>query len=501
MLSVKKNCLLLLVLLTACQPLKPYEWPVTPVPGEWKEEASSSDTGRDRDGCACLENWWEIFSDPILNELEEQALASSYTLWGALERVMEARALAEVNFAPLLPSFNLRPSYNRVGALVENPILGIGSGNGCTSASSTADVQNAAATLPNLPSSFRFVNSEYLIPLNFSYELDLWSRLNNAYYATVMRAQASSQAYLGVMLSLTSDIASSYFQIRSLDAQVEVLERTIAVRQHALDINRARYKAGLIVYVDVSRAEVELARARSDWDDIKRLRALEQNRLAALVGVPAPIFSLDIQPLIGLPPIIPPGLPSELLCRRPDIAEAERNLAAAYRDIGVAYGNFFPSFTLNAAFGVGSPFACELFSWKSRFWQVGWSIVQSVFDGGKNLANLRYYKAIYCEAMAEYQETVLQSFKDVEDSLSNLTWYKRRSDDLKDAVQAARVTLELSQMRYDRGLVNYLDVVDAERQLLETEQNSVIVQGNRFASTVMLIKALGGGWGDCCEWP
>lgn len=426
-------------------------------------------------------NWWEIFQDEDLNNLEEQALNSSYTLWAALERVIEARAQARTNFAPLLPHLNFTPSFSRIGSLYQNPIP--------ESLSTT--------TTALLPKSFRFVQTEYLVPLNLSYEVDLWSKLNNTYYASLIRAQAASQAYLSVLLSLTADVAAAYFQIRGLDAQQEVLQNNIKVRKHAFDLNRVRYKAGLIVYLDVSKAEVELARARSDSDDVRRLRGLQENLLATLVGVPASIFSVAYHPVKIPPPVIPRGLPSELLCRRPDIAEAERNLAAAYRDIGVAYANFYPSLNLNASFGFGSPFAHTLFDWQSRFWQVGWRIVQTVFDGGYNAANLNYYQAHFRELLANYQQTVLKGFQDVEDSLVNLRGYAEQAQDLAVAVRAAHLTLELAQMRYDRGLTNYLDVVDAERQLLETEQTSVIVLGNRYVSTVTLIRSLGGGWGPC----
>lgn len=556
-----------LSILTGCQLLRPYQGPIAPTPLEWKGSYSAPDAGVPAipptwkedvqelpesrivkeqslkepanengeteqvnssedphseesaheqqtqqepsfdDVYRDLGNWWEIFQDPILNELEEQALNSSYTLWAALERVIEARATARINFAPLMPTVNLAPSINRTGSLIQSaiPTVGTGAGTGSAATSCPNAVNPAAAAaasalanaFQSFPRDFRFVQSQYLVPLNFSYEIDLWSQLNNAYYASLMRAQASSQAYLSVMLSLTADVASSYFQLRGLDSQQEVIRRNIIVRKNAFDINKARFNAGLIVYVDVSRAEVQLARAYSDDDDVRRMRGLQENVLATLVGVPASVFSLDPNPIFVPPPVVPTGLPSELLCRRPDIAEAERNLAAAYRDIGVAYANFFPSLTLNAGLGVESPFPHQLFSWKSRYWTVGLDILQNVFDGGRNQANLDYYRARFSEAMANYQETVLQSFKDVEDSLVNLRWYAKQAEDLADAVKASRTTLELSQMRYARGLVNYLDVVDAERDLLQAEQNSVIVLGDRYVSTVMLIKALGGGWGPC----
>jgi multidrug efflux system outer membrane protein len=567
------TAVLLGTMLIGCQLLCPYKGPITPTPYQWKTTYSAPDAGQPavpmvwkedistqpsnpsddpspfenknlstsnaesppitsltetlanaspetqpeteiqgplvEDVCRDLYNWWEIFQDPILNQLEEQALASSYTLWAALERVLEARATARINFSPLLPAVNFDPSFLRFGALIQNPLTGIGgsaqpaSAAAAGSISSMSDAANAttaaAATnaISNIPNVFRIVQTDYLVPLTMSYEVDLWSQLHNNYYASFIRAQASSQAYLSILLSLTADVASAYFQIRGLDAQQEVLQRNIAVRQNAVDINQARFDAGLIVYLDVSRAQVELARAHSDSADVRRLRGLQENLLATLVGTPASVFSIEYNPVIYPPPVIPRGIPSELLCRRPDIAEAERNLAAAYRDIGVAYANFFPSLTLNAAFGFESPFTHELFSWQSRFWLVGWNVMQTVFDAGRNEANLNYYKARFWEAMANYQEQVLQSFRDVEDSLVNLREYANRAQDLAVAVRAAHVTLELAQLRYNRGLINYLDVVDAERQLLETEQNAVIVLENRYTSTVMLIRSLGGGWGPC----
>jgi multidrug efflux system outer membrane protein len=469
-------------------------------PQEEPQEPRFEDVSRD------LCNWWEIFQDPVLNQLEEQALNSSYTLWAALERVIEAREIARINFAPLLPHINFAPSFTRTGSLYQNPFPGFGSGgmgnnrmlnsSSAIPPTSSSNLANASV-LPEIPNSFRFVQTQYLVPLNLTYEVDLWGQLNNAYYSALIRAQAASQAYLSVLLSLTADVATAYFELRGLDAQQEVIQGNIRVRHSAVEINRARFNAGLIVYLDVSRAEVELARARSDSEDVRRLLGLQENLLATLVGIPAPIFSVAYHPIRIPPPVVPRGLPSELLCRRPDIAEAERNLAAAYRDIGVAYANFFPSLNLNTSLGFGSPFAHNLFSWKARYWQVGWNILQTVFDAGRNLANYEYYKAAFREVLANYEGTVLRSFQDVEDALVNLHQYVEQAKALRDAVNAARITLELAQIRYNRGLINYLDVVDAERQLLETEQSSVIVLSNRYVSTVMLIRALGGGWGPC----
>lgn len=540
------------LLLTGCQLLSPYKGPITPTPNQWKGNYSAPDAGKptippdwkddkpselspliledpypespsqeekseDRSATAPLSfdhvrrdlgNWWEIFQDPILNQLEEQALNSSYTLTAALERVIQARAQAAINYSPLLPGIAFSPSFSKSASLFQNPYTINPSSKSTNLPTSHSELvqllkqakknaANGTSSPASLPADFRFIQSQYFFPLNINYEVDLWGQLHNAYYASVNSLQATHQDYLGVLLSLTADVAIAYFQVRGLDAQQQVIEENIRLRQRAVNLNQARYKAGLIVYLDVSKAIVELARAHADSDDIRRARGLQENQLAALIGVPPSVFTLKYDPVTVPPPEIPRGMPSELLCRRPDIAAAERNLASAYRRIGVAYGNFFPSFNLNTSIGFQTPFAPQLFSWRSRLWQVGWQFVQTVFDAGGNEANYEYFQSLYREAMAKYQETTLQAFKDVEDALVNLRGYLDQSQDLAIAVKYARLTLELAQARYDRGLTNYLDVVDAERQLLQTEQNAVIVLGSRYLSTIMLIRALGGGWGAC----
>lgn len=539
---------LLATVLIGCQLLRPYTAPITPTPARWKnpgqplalpsswkesflerDENSFSQSSEIQENTETKEtvdevaetpstpekeptleevrrdlyNWWEIFEDPVLNELEEHALTSSYTLWAALTKVIEARAQARINFAPLLPGINFTPSFTRTGSLFQNPLAGIGTGLGSPAGLLSSSGGNAAGAVGNQTTSelsagdFRFVQTQYLVPLTLNYEIDLWGQLNNAYYASLIRAQAASQAYLSVLLSLTADVASTYFQMRSFDTQQQVIQNNIRVRQDALNISQARFDAGLVTYLDVSRAKVEVAKAYADSADIYRLRGLQEDILATLVGVPAPVFAIAYHPLHIAPPVVPTGLPSELLCRRPDISEAERNLAASYRDIGVAYANFYPSLNLNAAYGFESPFTHQLFSWRSRFWDIGLNLFQTVFDAGRNQANFDYYRARWTESMANYQQKVLTAFQEVQDALVNLQGFAHRGVDIKAAVDAARITLELANMRYTRGLINYLDVVDAERQLLETEQTLASILGNRYISTVMLIKALGGGWGPC----
>ncbi|MBS4162832.1 Outer membrane protein OprM [Candidatus Protochlamydia amoebophila] len=504
--------LLICVSFQSCRLIAPYQAPLITTPQVWKnaskmstpekwekgsvnedpsnlseEETSSFDQEqRFEQSKKDLNYWWEIFDDSILNKLEEQALELNHTLGAAFERVIQSRAIARIDRASLFPTVNFSPSYARSGMLQKNAL-----GNAI---SSSQQNNPQDAMFSNLPQAVRGIQSQYFLSFDFNYELDLWSKLTNTYESAIFRSQASTQAYLSILLTLTADIASNYFQLRDLDSQQAILQRTIEARQKAFDINQARFNAGLIVYSDVSRAKVELARARSDLANIQRLRSLQENIIATLTGTPATVFSIKFNPINALPPSIPAGLPSELLYRRPDIAEAERNLAASYAEIGIAYASFFPTMNLNAGFGLESPFVHSLISWKARLWEIGLNLIQTVFDGGRNCANLAFTKSRFRETLANYQENVLMAFQDVEDSLVNLRQKALQAEALEAGVKAARETLKLSQMRYKRGLINYLDVVDAERTLLETEQNSVIVLGERYNSTIRLIKALGGGW-------
>jgi outer membrane protein, multidrug efflux system len=492
----------LVPLLCSCHLIKRYQGPCAPVPHEWKNDSKDNST---LETCKKdLANWWEVFDDPVLNYLEEYALDANNNLWAALERVMEARALALEKKASLYPQVNFAPSVTRYGMLFFNPMssaIGNSGGGASSSGSSAAPANNANAAnlLNSIPSIFRYTQSQYQLPFNMSYELDLWSKLQSTYDAAIYRFQASVEDYRNVYLTMTADIATNYFLMRDLDAQQEILQRTIKARKKAFDINSQRYEAGIIADLDVANADVELQRAESDSINIRRQRALQENIIATLIGTPASVFSLEFNPLYEAPPLIPTILPSELLQRRPDIAAAERNLAAAYADIEVAYTAFYPSVNLNATLGLQSPVAHLLFDWKARLWEVGVSALQTVFDGGRNTANLDYYKARFREAYANYEQAVLTAFQDVEDALVNIREKAAQNEALARAVKAASKSLDLSQQRYDQGLINYLNVVDAERTLLEVEQNSLNVLGERYTGTINLIRALGGSWSthDC----
>lgn len=502
-----------LLCLASCQLTPPYQAPLTPTPYEWKNTSkqtlpndfvnSSKLTEAEARALALasLNNWWEVFQDPILNQLEEQAIEFNYNLAAAFERILEARAIARINQSYLYPSINFSPTYQRSQMLILSPVP--------IPSSSSTPTNNTPVNSPSSPSNntnsnsglpanvVRFLNSEYALPFNFQYEVDLWNRLHNTYYASVYRAQAAVEDYYQVLLTLTAEVASHYFELRDLDFQQEILQDTLKTRQKAYEINRDRFEAGLLNYLDVSRAEVQVTNAKSDSINVKRLRGLQENIVGTLIGTPASIFSLKFDPLATTPPKVPTGLPSELLCRRPDILAAERELAATYAEIGVAYAGFFPSLNLNASLGLESPVSSILLNWKSRMWQIGADAMQVVFDAGRTQANVDLAQARFREQFNNYQETVLNAFKQVENALVNLRDRADQAVALEESVKYAQQTFDLSYLRYRQGLVTYLDVTDAERDLLQAKQNFAAVLGDRYGQTVALIQALGGGWDPC----
>lgn len=453
-----------------------------------------------------VDNWWEIFDDPVLNKLEKQAIDSNYSLWATIERMNQAYALARVYNAQRWPRISFDPSFSRNGMLIENPIAGSSAlsaltGGGTTT--STSDLTPAQLIQQliteqqiqnSIPPLIRFVNTAITLPFNFVWDVDPWSRLFNTYYAAELRAEAAKEAYLAALLNLTTDIATNYFQLRGLDNEQEILQRTIHARQVALEINTARFEAGLAVYTDVSRAQEQVFVAKADSIDVARRRVVQENILAVLSGIPASVFCLEESPLRGPPPRVPTGLPADILYRRPDLAEAERNLAAAHADIRVAAADFYPSLRLNATLGLESPRLSDLFTWQARLWEVAANVTQPIFTAGRNSANLAYYIARYREAMYLYLDEVMVAYREVEDALINIKLQARQETELDRATAASYQTLTLSQIRYRQGLVNYLEVVDAEREYLQNQTLGVRVLTQRYVNSALLVRSLGGGW-------
>ncbi|MCE5316497.1 MAG: efflux transporter outer membrane subunit [Parachlamydia sp.] len=449
----------LLLLLVSCNVGPRYQAPEPDVPSEWKHAQPSVDY--------CLENWWEIFQDPELNAYEEQAIADNPDLAGALERVVQARAVVGIVGADMYPQLRLGPVYNNQGILEK--VFGT-------------------------KTFIREHQLTYLLPINLTYELDLWGKLRNRTLAAFRDFQAQQEAYRTALLILTADVASTYYQIRSLDRQLDLFSKTIQTRSKGLEINQARYDYKVINYLDVAQASVELKNVESQYADAHRVRDLNEDRLAMLLGVPATNFEMAHRALAEPPPPIPSSLPSTVLFKRPDIAEAERTMAAENARVGAATAEFFPSITLTGALGYSSPDLDHFLKWSSRFWAFGATLDQMVYDAGRDSSNLALAWSRFREADDAYQQTVLVAFREVEDALANLEWFAKEADSVQEAVNAAHTAYQISMDRYKKGLTFYLNVVDSERQELDNERvlNDLLYQ--RYLATIQFIKAIGGGW-------
>lgn len=463
---------ILIVCLTSCHLGPKYSQPLVETPLQWKSPESSIPAPN-------VDFWWQVFNDETLNSLEIDAINNNPNLYVALERVLEARAMAGVSRANLFPQLNANPSYQNTMFLtkLQIPTLGI---------------------LPVQDQTFRIQQITNSIPLDLSYQLDLWGTYRGQYESAVYNAQAQEEAYYVALLTLTSDLASSYYQVRALDAQIDLLTQTKQVRKDAYEVNQARWDGGLINYTDVTRAALEYTNAEAQLYDSIRQRNNKENQLAVLVGVPASNFKIAHNPLEVPPPSVPATLPSTILLNRPDIAKAERDMASTHALIGVAYAAFFPQISLTGTLGYLSPDLTHFLKWKSRLWSYGAEAAQNIFDGGRNISNLEASWASFYETSGTYQNQVLTAFQEVEDALSDIELQSLQYESLKKSIDSAKLTTILSTDRYNKGLVNYLDVVDSERAELQVEKDAIDLLGQRYLSTIHLIKALGGTWNPPC---
>lgn len=463
----------LLICYTGCQLGPRYRPPVTETEEAWKAPADAEVAAPQ------VDYWWEVFADDTLNALEAQALAANPQLQAALDRVAQARAMTGVELSALYPQVNMNPVYNNTGTLFKIFLP-------------QAIFPTTGTTLLTTP--FRIHQQLYTLPFNMSYELDLWGKLRGQYRSALYAAEAEKERFHTAQLTLTADVASSYFQIRLLDLQIDIVSRNIDLMRRSLALTKNRNRQGLVSELDVVSAEQLLNDTEGSLSDLKRQRALQENALATLLGVPPNAFCLHSNPLETPPPQVPANLPSEVLQQRPDIAAAERMMASEHALIGVAYASYLPSIQLTGALGFSSPDIQDFLKWKSRLWAMGANYLQTIFDGGRNDANLNMVYARYHETVHDYQQQVLTAFREVEDALSSLEWEARQYQSYEQSVDAARKRFSLSSRRYSGGLTNSLDVIDSERTVLQAELNAAAVLGLRYLSTVQLIKAIGGGW-------
>lgn len=464
--SVKALSVVLMaaVCFSGCSVGPVYKLPIVKMPATWKKEDPHWKQATPQDQMPKGE-WWRIFKDAQLNDLEQQAVSSNQDLQMAFASLNESRAEARLTKADFFPEATLNPEYTR------------------------------ERTSRNIVSfSTKNPKDVYKIPVDFSYELDIWGRVRKSFESARAEAQASEAVFHTVLLAVTADVARNYFTLRELEAEKEILEKTVNLRQDSLNLVDRRFQSGLVSELDLTRAKTELATAQADRIDIDRQRAEAENALAVLCGQPASEFSLTVEPLNIIPPFVPPGVPSVLLERRPDIAEAERLMAKANAEIGVAQAAFYPKVTLTGNAGFESLELRNLADWESRAWSLGPNISLPLFKGGQGKANLEAAQAKYDQTVANYRQTILIAFQEVEDSLARIQLGRDQWEMQKKVIEAAQKTAQISNDRYSQGLVNYLEIADAERSRLQSELKSIQILNHSLIAAVQLIKALGGGW-------
>ena len=412
------------------------------------------------------EDWWRIFGNPELNELEAQVDLSNQSIRSAEARFRQARATVAQNRSNLYPTISTNPLVS----------TNIGSRNSPTGAPTNGEYSNL------------------VLPFDLTYELDAWGRIRSSITAAREETQATAADLATVRLSLHAEMAIDYFELRSLDAQQQLLDRTLVEYQKALDLNQNRFTGGLASGAEVAQARTQLETTRAQSIEVGVERAQFEHAIAILAGRTPESLSLPPTALESTPPVIPTGLPSELLERRPDIAAAERRVAEANEQIGIARAAFFPTLLITAAGGYQSGSLISWFNWPSRFWALGPNALETLFDAGRRRAASDAATAGYDLTVANYRESVLEAFRDVEDSLSALRILEQESAAQRDAVEAARRSLQLSMNRYTGGLVTYLEVVTAQSTTLANERVEVDLLRRRMDACVLLIKALGGGW-------
>lgn len=452
-----------------------YVRPAAEAPPSYKETPDNWKPAQPSDAIA-KGNWWEAYQDPQLNALEEQVNISNQSLKAAQDQFLEARAAVRIARSNYFPSVT--------GGL-------------------SATCSHASSNRPKLsPSTATSVtdSSDFVLPVDASYEADVWGRVRRTVEASRSEAQASAADLANVSLSLHAELALDYFQLRGLDAQKELLDSTVVAFQKALELTQTRYNGGLASAVDVAQAQTQLETTRAQAVDVQVQRAAFEHGIAVLVGKPASDFTLAGSPLKTPPPMIPPGLPSDLLERRPDISAAERRTQEANAQIGVAKAAYFPLITLSGAGGFESRAISTLIQGPSGFWSLGANASQVLFDAGRRRAISDQARAAYDQSVANYRQTVLTAFQEVEDNLAALRILENEAQTESVAVAAAEHSVALSTNRYKGGVANYLEVITAQSVALTDERTAVDILTRRLSASVSLIKAIGGGW-DAAQIP
>jgi NodT family efflux transporter outer membrane factor (OMF) lipoprotein len=462
--------LVCMVLFAGCSFAPKYAKPSVQTPVAFKE--LTPEQSKETDGWKTAEpkddmirgQWWEMFHEPELNAFESQVVVSNQTVAAALANFLAARAVVKQARSQYFPTVSANPSVTR----------------------------SRQSSLSSPPTSSTF--TEYSLPFDASWELDFWGRIRNTVKANSLEAQATLADLENVRLTVQAEVAMDYFQLRVVDAQKQLLDAMVLAYQESLKLTQAQYDAGMASGQDVAQAETQLNTTLAQATDLGIQRAQLEHAIAMLLGQPASSFSIATDPLAAKPVAIPFGVPSQLLERRPDVAAAERRVAEANAQIGVARAAYFPTITLSGSAGYQSTSVENLFSGPGLVWSVGASLAQTLFDAGLRKAVTEQARAKYRGTVANYRQTVLTAFQEVEDNLSTLRILSQELQQQNAAVESSQRYLTLANARYQAGLDIYLDVIAAQTALLSNQRTALNLRMEQMTASVQLIKALGGSW-------
>ena len=452
--------------LAGCTVGPKYQRASVPTPPAWKTEGPWREAAP-RDAIP-KGAWWEIFHEEELNQYEKELLAANQSLFAARDRLDQARALARVASAGFFPTLDADPQGSRIRTSGNRPLAPI-PGNAIT--------QNL-----------------FEIPFALNYEVDLFGRVRKNLQASNASLQGTAADLQNVQLVLTAELAADYFSLRELDSEIQVVQESVKIQEQGLVLVNHRHEGGVASGLDLAQQETLLDSTQTQLYLLQQQRQQNEHAIAVLIGQPASTFSVPVAPLRATPPPVPLGMPSDLLERRPDVATAERTMAQENALVGVARTAFYPQFTISGGGGFESTTLTSLVTAPSAFWSLGGDLLQPILNGGRNRANLAAQKAVYEESVANYRQSVLTAFQQVEDGLSSLNTLSQAERSQTAAVADARRALNIANDRYVGGLTTFLDVITAQSVLLNNERLSTQLLGEQMVASVYLVKALGGGW-------
>ncbi|MGD0259310.1 MAG: efflux transporter outer membrane subunit [Verrucomicrobiota bacterium] len=457
-----------------------YQRPVVQTPAAFKEltpqspEATNLWKVAQPSDAVIRGKWWEMFNNTQLNALEEQVVVSNQNVAAAFANFLSARALVKEARAQFYPTLAATPAVTR------SRQVSLGNQSGSSSGSVTL--------------------TDYSLPLDASWQLDLWGRIRNTVNANTFETQATAADLQNTRLTAQAELAGDFFQLRAQDALTQLFDDTVRAYRESLDLTRIRFETGIASDEDVAQAETQLETAQAQATNLGILRAQLEHAIALLIGKPASAFSIPVEQVSASPPATPFGVPSQLLERRPDIAAAERRVAEANAQIGVAKAAYYPTVTLSASGGFESTAIPSLLNWSSRVWSVGAGLGETLFDAGLRKATVEQFRAAYDGTVATYRQTVLTAFQQVEDDLATLRILAHQIEQQESAVKSSERYLALAMNRYKLGIDSYLNVITAQTTLLINRQTLVNLRMQQMTASVQLVEAVGGGW-DASQMP